>query len=210
MEDDDFSDGPAMPVPADPNAPPEMIVELASACIEYVQRATGIIVDLTPDTLPIVDHYLSLSREPVGSRSEVVPLVTRAVGAYFGELVRRSLGGFWFVPSANVQDWLVCARRVFLSFNPIGVVYEALHLGTDHEGPSSRLRIAPEAREVVSRRLADLPEVSEADYYLLSTRFEALEFVADAISGEQTRRGYEDVEFELGDYVQEMRALGDA
>src|SRR5688572_23563251 len=43
---------------ADFAPPPEPIRELCDACIAYVTRALAVELDYTPDTLPILDHYL--------------------------------------------------------------------------------------------------------------------------------------------------------
>ena len=132
-----------------------------------------------------------------------MPLVTRAVGAYFGEVVRRRFGGFWLVPDADVHHWRVCASPVFLSLNPVGAAHDALAGAGDHDGPSAQLYLAPEDRELVDRRLAGLPPVSEPDYFLLSTRFEVVEIAVDALRGQMIAAGREDITFELADYEAE-------
>jgi hypothetical protein len=196
--------------PSGADLPPEEVQDLVVACTEFVQRATGLQLDFTPETLPLLDHYITASREELQGRPELELLVTRAAGAYFGEIVRHALGGFWMVPSGNVIDWLVCGRRVFLSFNPVGVAYDALYQSSEHAGPASRLRLAPDEKETVERRLADLPEVSEEEFYLFSTRFEVLEIAADALLQRLHAAGYGDTEFEPTDYLHEMRPLGEA
>lgn len=193
-----------------PAPPPDEVVELVVACEQYVQRATGIELDLTPETLPVLDHYLQLSRDEINGRPELLPLVTRACAAYLGELIRLQFGGFWLLPTPNSFDWLVCCKTVFLSVSPLGIVYDALHRSSDHEGPSSRLRLAPEEREVVEHRLAQLPQVSEDEYYLFSTRFEVLDIAVDALRRYLQETGYEDVEFTKQDYLHEMKPLGEA
>jgi hypothetical protein len=189
---------------------PEAISELLVSAGEYVRRATSMGLDLAPETLPIVDHYLDLSRTELRGRGELANLVGRAIGAYFGEVVRLRFGGFWFIPSPNVQDWLVCAESVFLSFNPIGVAFDALYADENHPGPASRLRVAPEYRASVDARLAELPEVSEDEYFKLTTRFEVIEITVDELLARMAQAGYSDMEFQLSDYIQEMSPLGDA
>lgn len=193
---------------ADP--PPDEIQELLTFAGEFVRRATGVGIDLSPEMLPVADHYLEQSRSELSGRSELAPLVANAIGAYFGEVVRQRYGGYWLIPSPNVHDWLVCARHVFLSFNPIGVAYDALFGSDDNPGPSARLRVAPEYRATVDARLGELPEVNEDEYYKLSTRFEVIEIVMDELLARMAQDGYADVEFELSDYVQEMNPLGRA
>lgn len=182
------------------DAPPEEIEELAESCRQYVLHSTGIELDFTQDTLSVLDHYLASSRESIVERPELEPLIARAAGAYFGELVRRTLPSFWLLPTADIHDWRVCAREVFLAFNPIGVAYDALADGVDHDGPSSELSIAPEERDVVAQRLEELPEVPETEYYLLSTRLEVIEAAAMALRLEMERGGVADVSFDESDY----------
>jgi hypothetical protein len=107
--------------------------------------------------------------------------MVRASGAYFGEVVRRHFGGFWRVPSPNVHDWQLCLRSVFLWINPVGIAYDAIYEGEEHEGPRSHLRLEPEAQELVGARLAQLPPLDERDYYRFSTRFEAIEIAVHAL-----------------------------
>lgn len=188
-------------------APPPEIAELSAACREYVERATGLSPDYTPETLPLVDHYIDLARDDIRGRPELLPLVARAIGAYFGEVVRRQVPGFWRIPSADAHEWRLCARPVFLWLNPVGVAYDALHQSTEHDGPSSRLELAPEERDAVDRRIAELPDVREEEYFLLSTRLEVIEIAADALKAQMLEGGNADVEFDESDYAEELQRL---
>ena len=119
--------------------PPPQILDLASACLEYVDRALGFTLDFSSDTLGVVDHYATTVRANLAANPSLGPLIGPAVGAYFGEVVRVRFHGFWRVPP-NQHDWAVCLRTVFLNINPIGVGYDALYGSTDHDGPRSALR----------------------------------------------------------------------
>lgn len=187
---------------------PEPVVELALGCVQYVQRSVGFALDFEPETLPIVDHYAREARKELAGRPELVHLIAPALGAYFGEVIRRHLHGFWLVPSANYHDWQLCGRAAFLAVNPIGVGYDALIGGEDHEGPRSALRLAPEDRDRVRERFDLLPPVSEEDYFTLCTRLEVVEIAMEAVRGELVRRGYDEVEFTEEDYSAELRPLG--
>jgi len=189
------------------DAIPEPVAERVAACVEYVARAVGMPLDFSPETLPVVDHYLSLVRQSAAERESVRPLVAHAVGAYFGEVVRRRVGGFWRITTPNPVDWQLCASSVFLSFNPIGVAFDALLQDAEHEGPSSRLRVAPDEHWLVARRLAEVPEVPADEYYLLTTRLEAIEIVVETLRAELEARGYSEVEFTPEDYDAELRPV---
>lgn len=180
--------------------PPEPIPDYVTACLEYVRRALKVDLDFTPETLPLLDHYATLSRETIRERPELAPLIARAAGAYFGEVVRGRLGGFWRAPTINVHDWSVCSRAVFLWFNPIGSAYDAVYGSTEHDGPRSMLRVSAEDQEFLSLRLAALPPVPEEEFFSFSTRFEVLEVSIEALHARLIESGYEGTEFGPEDY----------
>lgn len=199
-----------MPEPTDPedaglSLPPTEIVELAEAAREYVVRSLGVELDYTPETLPLVDHYLGQARDNVRERPELAELLTRSVGAYFGEVVRRTLPTFWRYRE-DARDWLVCFEDVYLAFNPAGFAWDALFQHADHDGPSSELVLDREDREALEKRLADLPPVSDEEFWLLSTRFEVLEMAADQAKMGLARAGLENLSYGPSDY-EESRTL---
>jgi len=179
---------------------PERIVELYGICIEYVERALGMTLDFTDETLPILEHYLEAARDDVNGRPELAQIIYGAMGAYFGELVRRRVNGFWVIPNPDFHNWRVCARSVFLSLNPIGVVREAIAQSDEQGGPSAEIRLAPEDRALVAERLALAPPVPEGQYYLLSTRLEAIDIVVETLRLAMQQGGHSGVEFEAEDY----------
>lgn len=179
---------------------PLPIRDLCQSLTDFVERAVGIRPDFTPETLPLVDHYAKLTRESLSERPEVLDLAAQGLGAYFGEVVRRHLAGFWVVPSPNFHDWLVCGRAAFVAINPIGVGYEALVFGGESPGPSSQLRLASKDREFVELRLKSLPEVPEEEFFSLATRFDVLHIVYDAVLGKAESEGLGEASYELEDY----------
>jgi hypothetical protein len=187
-------------------APPEPVAELVTVCLDYVRRALGFELDFTSDTLPVLDHYMESVKDLRTDRPELVPLVARATGAYFGEVVRAWIPGFWRIPSQNVHDWELCSRVCFLRWNPIGVAYDALFREHEHDGPRSMLRCAAEDREFLERRLATLPPVPADQYHLFTTRFEVVEVATEALRARLDERGYEGMELTEEDYVQEVAA----
>ena len=187
--------------------PPEPIPDYVTACLEYVRRALKVDLDFTPETLPLLDHYATLSRVTIAEKPELAPLIARAAGCYFGEMVRGRLGGFWRVPTINVHDWSICSDSVFLWFNPIGAAYDALYAGNEHDGPRSMLRVSPEDNEILAQRLAALPPVPEDEFYSFSTRFEALEVAVETLHAKLLDSGYEGAEFGPEDYETGPRGL---
>lgn len=169
-------------------------------CLEYVLRGLGFGLDFTPETLSVLDHYLADARRALDDNPALAGLVAPAAGAYFGQVLVVHANAFWNVPAANQHDWSVCFRTAFLSINPIGVGYDALYGGEAHDGPRSDLRVAASDRVYVDRRLASAPPLPENEYFLLTTRFEALEVVLDALHAKMHDEGYEGTEYTEEDY----------
>jgi hypothetical protein len=183
-----------------PIPPPPAIEELTLTCLDYVKRALGVALDFTPETLPLLDHYATIARAEIQANPSLAAIIAPAMGAYFGEVVRGRFDGFWRVPSPNQHDWAVCSRVTFLALNPIGVAYDAIYAGSDHDGPRSMLRVAPEDREYLDRRLSTMPPVNEEEFYSFSTRFEVLEVATEALAAKMEEEGYAGTEYTDDDY----------
>jgi hypothetical protein len=185
--------------------------ELSARCEQHVRDAVGLALDGTVETLPILDHYVRLSVEASAGRPELLPLLSRTVGAYFGQVVADHLGGFWYLPSDDIYTWHVCLRSVFLAFNPIGMAHAALtwSLGAEQlaDGPPSELRLAARYRDTIEQRLAALPPVREADFFTLSTRLEGLEIAAAALGEAIATGGQSDPVFDDDDYAAELAGV---
>lgn len=124
---------PSAPVSDDASLPelpddvPEHLRELIYGCVQFVYGATRIALDLTPETLPLLDHYLMTVRDP---RPEIVDLVSRSAGAYFGEVVRALYPARWHAPADDPARWRVELARCFAWFNPVDLALDAM----GHEG----------------------------------------------------------------------------
>jgi hypothetical protein len=189
----------------EPAETPETVRELARACEEYVRQSLGFQLDYSVETLPVLDEYAREVRATVEERPELLPLLARSLGAYFGEVLCRSAPGFWRLPSENIADWQVCLTNAFVWMNPIGAAYDALSGDGQHDGPGSSLRVAPEDRELVRERLGRLPDVDEEEYYKLSTRMEVIDLVVEELRRNMEQRGYGDSTFDASDYEGEQR-----
>jgi hypothetical protein len=200
------SDGPGAPALG---APAE-IMELSEACRQYVLSSLGVELDYTPETLSVVDHYVAQARENLADRPELLELVTRSAGAYFGEVVRRALGGFWRLPTGDAHDWQLCMETVFLAINPVAVAWDALHESADHSGPSSQMVLDRDDQESVEQRLAAMPPLPEDQLWMLTTRLEVLEATIEHLRHLAERAGISEVTYEADDYDIAPRALGQA
>lgn len=191
---------PAREVPA----PPEAVAELADSCVRFVERKLGVRLDYTPETLPLLDHYLSEARGEVRDRRELLPLLVNGAGAYFGEVVRRRLPSWWHMPSSDPSSWQIQAEPIYLWFEPVAVAYDALLHGEAAEGEEgeamARLEIEDDDREALEQRLSELPPVSDEEFYALSTRLEVIDIAADVIKARMIENGLGEVVFTVEDY----------
>jgi hypothetical protein len=194
--------------PAVDSPAPDEIVELVVACVRFVKDAFGIELDFTPDTLPVLDHYLIAARETLADRLPLRELVWRCAGAYFGEMVRRRYNGFWSVPNQDVHTWRVNQRHALLSFNPVGMVAEAMAGSDQGDGPTGALRLARPDQAEVARRLSEIPPLPEDQYYLLSTRIEVIETVVEHLRVRLDQSGQADFEFDPDDYANDLEPYG--
>ncbi len=148
------------------------VMDLTVACVTSVKNASGMELDLSQDTLPILDHYARLLDAP---RDEMVSLMAPMSGAYFGELLIRQLeDGHWVTEPEDYNEWRLRFDRSSLTFNPIGVALEVL-LGQEVADWGAELRTAPEDQFRVEKALEVYGDVRDLDYYTFTVRFEAIE-----------------------------------
>lgn len=164
---------------------PDVVEDLALAAFRMVKDKLGFELDFTPDTLPVLDHYLrALAQEDRGKPDEkVVAVVGPCAGAYFGEVARRRLDGLrWHCPADDYQKWRLEATHAFLSFNPIGAALEALY-GEPLADWGAHLSLLPAQRSAVTRSLEATGPVRGEDFYRLAIRYEVLEQTLGVLRG---------------------------
>ena len=148
------------------------VIDLTVACVTSVKNATGMELDLTQETLPILDHYADLIDSP---RDELVSLMAPMTGVYFGELLIRELeDGSWVTNPDDYTSWQLRFERSSLTFNPIGVALEVL-LGQEVPDWGAHLQAAPEDQLRIEKALEVFGDVRDRDYYTFTMRFEAIE-----------------------------------
>jgi hypothetical protein len=191
------------PVDPEPDPAPPAVAELADACVRFVRAAVGVSLDYRPETLPVLDHYLGTRRaELLTARSanpEMMGLVARAAAGYFGEVARRHFRAFWHLPSDDPASWELRFESVYLSLNPLLVLYDAIAHG-DEEGPIAYLELEDEDREAVAARLSELPPASDDEFFSLAMRLEVLEIAVDVIKSRMMQVGLGEVELSAEDY----------
>lgn len=148
------------------------VMDLTVASVTSVKNATGMELDLSQDTLPILDHYAGLVDAP---REEILSLLAPMSGAYFGELLRRQLDdGEWVTDNDDYSQWRLRFERCSLTFNPLGIALEVI-LGQDIPEWGAHLQTAPEDQLRIKKALDVFGDVRDRDYYTFSVRFEAIE-----------------------------------
>jgi hypothetical protein len=168
-----------MVLDASETEPPEAVRELAETCVRYVKRALDIELDYTPDTLPLLDHYLRGAQDV--SQQEVLSLITPAAGAYFGEVIRRQLGPCrWHWVDADFSACRLEFERCILRFNPIGSALSVV-LGADADHYGGDPALLPEDAPLVRESLERVGGVHEDDYYRLAVRFEVIEQIVSLL-----------------------------
>jgi hypothetical protein len=144
------------------------------------QKATGVELDFTPETLPLLDYYLVQVRS---DKDEVRSLVAAAAGAYFGEVVRANYPCRWHAPAEDYGAWRIEFEQIFLHFNPVAFAHEAITGNEVVEGGTG-FGVLDQDLDTVRAGLEALGTISEEDYFKLSTRFEVLATVVDRLLGE--------------------------
>ena len=157
---------------------PARIREYGDQVVAYVRRALGVTLEYDSDTLPVLDHYL---RTVDSTQTETLVLVIATAGAYFGEVVRRRLGGRWeaTVGEGSGDDWRV-VLPTGLNFSPSGFVASAI-AQADLDDLDSEIDAPPRMRPYVQQTLARMGEVSIEEYYSLCGRLDTLEHVHETL-----------------------------
>ena len=155
---------------------PQKLREYAETAVNYVRIAVGVAPAYDSDTLPLVDHYL---RGVPTDEPATVALMVQIVGAYFGEVVRRSLGGRWDGGSGIQEDWRVILPTG-LTFSPSGFVAAAI-AHSDLDDFDSELDAPARMKPYVQQALSRMGEVPVDEYYSLCNRLDTLEHVHEVL-----------------------------
>lgn len=153
------------------------IETFVAAARDYVKRATGAELDGSDTSLAFVDHYLQ-SGGPL--TDEVLALVARAIGVYFGQVVLAHLGGRWIKTGDDPAAWRIEIARAGLHFSPVGMAAEAVRAG-EVEGYDGSLQPDPRFADAFEEAVSRLQPVEESYYYSLTGRLETLEHAADIL-----------------------------
>jgi hypothetical protein len=160
------------------DAVPARMREYADQAVAYVRTALGVALEYDSDTLPLLDHYL---RTVPTDKAATLELVVATSGAYFGEVVRRRLGGRWETRANDRgrDEWRV-VLPTGLNFSPTGFVASAI-AQADVDDFDSELDAPLRMRPYVQQTLSRMGEVSVEDYYSLCGRLDTVEHVHEVL-----------------------------
>lgn len=147
---------------------PQQVAEFADEAVRYVESALGVTLEYDSETLPVLDHYLRNAGE---ARPEAAALVAATAGAYFGEVIRRRLGGSWDIAAADPGEWRF-ELPGGMWFRPAGMVLAAIFTTDDYD---DGLSAPPKMRAAAEQALSRMGEVSAEDYYSLCGRLDTIE-----------------------------------
>ena len=163
------------------------IQDLATACVASVHATTGLRLDITSDTLPILDHYAHTVLE--GDAENLLSLTAPMCGAYYGVVVRRRFEGFqWHAPKGEFEEWRLEFEPAFLHFNPIGVALDVIT--RKDAGWHAHLSVLDEDREEVERSVGLFGTARAEDFYSFSLRLEVLEQTLEALGRCNAQRAH--------------------
>jgi hypothetical protein len=109
-----------------------LVSDLEQGFRDAVQRSLHFALDGSTTSLAIVDHYLEQARGE--TRAPILMLLAAGAGAYFGELVRRHLGGLWIGDASDPRTLRLLLTPEFAYFSPVDVAFAAI-VG-DEPGPN--------------------------------------------------------------------------
>ena len=155
--------------------------------MDFVRRALSLTLDYTPETLPLLDHYLGTVPQ---DQPDTVRLVASTAGAYFGEVVRKAIGGHWEDREDLAPiDWkLRLAGDVAIC--PGGMAALAV-LQAESEGVDGEYDVPSASQPLVEDALASRGRVAEDEFYSLSGRLEVLRWIIDIVLGGANLRAKE-------------------
>jgi hypothetical protein len=155
------------------------VAPFVEAARGYIRRALSVELDLSPESLAYVDHYVRSTSADKSAplEDDVLRLASAALGAYFGEVLIAAFGGDWIIGAqddAHPERWKLELTPPMLSMHPAALAASAL-AGAEVAGYDDR--IAPPFRDAAALQqlLESSAPVDTELYYSLTGRLEAIE-----------------------------------
>jgi hypothetical protein len=159
---------------------PPAVQPFYDAARKYVQRAVGVELDDSEESLAYVDHYIQSTARAEALKPEVLALVAPALGAYLGQVALARFGGKWVVDGDDPAAWRIELAPAPLTFHPVGMAAEALR-GDEVEGYDASFTTREDLMGPLLEALESTPPVDEAYYYSLTGRLETLAHALDIL-----------------------------
>ena len=154
---------------------PPRVQEYADQVVTYVRNALNVTLEYNSETLPVVDHYLKSAE---GAAPATMKLMIVTAGAYFGEVVRRHIGGRWELIGDDTEWRMVLPTG--LNFAPAGMVAAAI-AKADLADLDSEIDAPARMKEHVQQALSRMGEVTTEEYYSLCGRLDTLEHLHEVL-----------------------------
>ena len=196
----DPGEAPEPPGPSRDRPAPALLVDSANACVQFVKRAVGVTLDFTPETLSVLDHYLTTAAAEARGKPQALELLAQTAAAYLGEVIRRRFEAWWHGPGDDLSTFHLRFEHVYLMLSPYELTAIALGMPGREEGFEAGFVIEEAELEELGQHLARLPEVSEEEFRLLTTRYDVLEIVLDQLKARADAGGLGEVSFNDADY----------
>ena len=206
-----------------PRTAQDLVDELVGMYREQMKRALSVDLDDSDTTLAFVDHHLSTASEE--DRIPILFLLASSAGAFYGELVRRHIGGTWIGDGKDPRRLRMLMKHQFIYFSPVDQALEAIAGksldpsdprldGAERFDPAFRLRpiLDPDAAEDdhdavwLSARLSEVPAVPESQFVSLTCRFETLKLMHELLATKHASEGKQPVELGMEDYLEVLAA----
>jgi hypothetical protein len=153
------------------------IEQYAAQAVVYVKRSLGIALEYDSDTLPLLDHYL---RNLETTEPGALDLIVTTAGSYFGEVVRRRIGGRWERSDDNDPKGWRLVLTTGLQFSPAGFVASSIaqsDVGDFDSAIDAPERMLPYVEQALSR----MGEITEVEYYSLCGRLDTVEHLHEVL-----------------------------
>ncbi len=209
-----------------PKTAQDLVDELVIIYKDQVRRALDVELDDSATSLAFVDHHLRSAQGE--DRSAILLLLASSAGAYYGELIRRRIGGSWIGDGSDPRRLRLLMKHQFIYFSPVDQALEAIAgkslelddprlLGYERFDPAFRLQpldddtdddpsALDEDHDAVwlSARLSEVSQVPEDQYVSLTCRFETLELMHELLATKHVADGRSPRELGLEDYLEAL------
>ena len=156
-----------------------IIVEYSSVIIDAVYSKVNIDLDFSPDTVSLLDYYVN---EIGDVDKSMFSLMSTISCAYFGELVRRNIGGQWYIEDKdNPENWQVRFNSCPLAIYPFILSSEVISKGK-FSLESSIFSVSPSRHDLLLELLEKSNPMAEDQYYSFAGKLDIIELAVDFLS----------------------------